>query len=196
MKTRIDNPKPPIQLYSKKGGGSGDPKPEDVFLANQLFGCGECNHIYSNHQMAADCCRQFYCSCGKKLEAYQLVNCHSCASVLRNSKLEVMEYKGGPVHLVEGDEVDFWETMEDMVEHFRDNNKELPDFVHECDQDPYPGLDIESAIDNSVEDLFENAREHLVDEDELIKFVEKWNAKQNFKTWNPRYEEKVLVKVS
>lgn len=58
-------------------------------------------------------------------------------------------------------------------------NREKPFFVFDCDIHKWAGINVDNALDNEMDNFYEGADEQIVDYDELVNFVEQWNAKQH-----------------
>ena len=54
-------------------------------------------------------------------------------------------------------------------------------------------LDPDSLLENAVGDMNEAAGDEIVDADDLICFIEAWNAKQTCKSWYPDYSRVIVL---
>jgi hypothetical protein len=54
-------------------------------------------------------------------------------------------------------------------------------------------LDPDSLLENAVDDMHEDAGDEIVDADELVRFLEAWNAKQTCKSWYPDYSRVIVL---
>ena len=54
-------------------------------------------------------------------------------------------------------------------------------------------LNPDSLLENAVDGLHEDAGDEIVDADELVRFIEAWNAKQTCKSWYPDYSRVIVL---
>jgi len=54
-------------------------------------------------------------------------------------------------------------------------------------------LDPNSLLENATDDMHEDAGDEIVDADELVRFIEAWNAKQTCKSWYPDYSRVIVL---
>lgn len=54
-------------------------------------------------------------------------------------------------------------------------------------------LDPESLLERAVDGMHEDAADQIVDADELVAFIEAWNAKQTCLSWYPDYSRVVVL---
>ncbi len=188
-KKRVENPKPPVQLFAQAENGE--------FKGQDIWFCGECR-LFSlgsrAKEQAAECCKIRRCECGEELPEYYL-KCRSCSSVERDKKMTLVEYKGGPLCDIDGDR--YFENMEEVLDHYyHDDADDRPDFVHPCDELEWKGLsdhDVDSMLESPLCELFEGAEDRLVDVDGLKMSVRQWSEKQSIKYWQARTGEKVRI---
>jgi hypothetical protein len=183
MKTLVDNLKPPIQLYTLGA--------DSVPIPSPVWACGECHKLSLNdgtYKAAEECCRQTYCKCGEKLGKWHIL-CDNCKEAAHEAKRELVEYDGGPVL----DNKRYFMDMDELLDHYCDDEESMPEFVHPCKVESFAGINIHHAMEAATEDLFEDAYDHLILVDELVAFVDQWNKKQTLATWEPQYNKKVKV---
>ena len=161
-----------------------------------MFACGVCGTVLVGKDEAELCCKQKYCECGTLIEHRGYNSCEPCRlkSLLENA--EVIEYEGGWVNVFNSET--YFESMEALLEHYEGKPAEKwPEWVHPCEEDGWGGLDIDSVIESEMDDLScEDVRDQLVDEDELVEFVRKWNEKQHVRIYRPIQNKKIKVQRS
>ncbi|WP_375553352.1 hypothetical protein [Roseovarius mucosus] len=54
-------------------------------------------------------------------------------------------------------------------------------------------LDAENLLESAVDDMHEDAADQIVDADELVAFIEAWNAKQTCRSWYPDHSRVVVL---
>ena len=119
-----------------------------------------------------------YCECGKEIEVRYRDKCVRCREVY---------YLANAVWLDEIPDKDFmWCDSSDNYRH-KDSPDEDAPYSFIANPDKWNGLDIEDALESSLEDYQYEGAEHpidtLVDVDELKAYVKQWNAKQCVKTY-------------
>lgn len=210
MKTLVDNPKPPIQLFrEKKSELGGLFEPLVTQSGQEVWACGECGILYAHQygecdqkQKASDCCRQRYCQCGKKMPDYWL-KCSECSHSATNSKrleeaTEVTDFDG-PVYDPDRDE--YHESVEMFLDWVSDRQHDgfdedeigIPEFLHPCNIRPFARLDASDVIQHELDDHYEDATDAVEDLDGLQKALDEWVDKQTLKSWNPDYRRKINV---
>lgn len=189
MKNLLDNPKEPIQFFRKRGE-----KFEPMKNSNdkEIFACGECGthpHVFDS---AKKCCKQNYCKCGEKIQRY-ITLCDLCSSQNRVSKAEVVEYNGGPLSL-ELDAV-YFSDLDELYEYLEcnfDSKDDWPEWVHPCDKNEF-FMDIQNLLESALDEHHEDAYDHLIDVEELDKFVDGWVKKQKLVSWESNWNKKIRV---
>lgn len=193
MKLIVDNPKEPIPVFIKRGDVfeplvsiSNNPKKE------QCFACGECGILTFNEETARLCCKRTYCECGNPIEKY-LIRCYDCNYSKKLEKAQEVEYTGGAVCVFDDDR--FFESIEYLIDYcIDDEERGRPEYVSPCNVEVWNGIDIENVINNELEDEYhEDAIDSLIDLNDLIKYVDAWNKKQNITTWKPDFSKKIKV---
>ena len=87
----------------------------------------------------------------------------------------------------------YFESVADLLEYCADEGIDVPGWAFICKEIRH-GIDADRAIENMLDDAYEYAREHLVDEEELCEFIKEWNAKQDIVTYYPDYTKVVLIR--
>ena len=111
----------------------------------------------------------------------------------RAEKLTPEQYDGWIYREGYGYEEGYFKDVETLEEYCEENNIELPAWVYCCELIDCK-LNIDLAIEDMLEDSFEDARNRLKDENELYDFIEKWNAKQNIANIYPDRTRVVVFK--
>lgn len=198
MKKRVDNPKPPIQFFTKREDGT--------LVPQHFWGCGECRTVCfsggegQSKKDAENCCKTRRCKCGKELDVEYRDQCDDCQSTVWQEKTEkrlaglpVVKYDGGPVCELDSDR--YYQSMEQMAEEYEDREEPLPEFAHPCDVVTWPGLkasDILEDVQDTIDiDMVEYGME-FVDEPYLQRLLDRWNKKQTLTWWMARVGEKIL----
>lgn len=136
--------------------------------------------------------RTDYCNCKEAREARNKVA--DDAHFEKAEKLTPEQY-GGWVYVDGlGFNEGYFDSVNALIEHCEDEGIEVPDWAYCCIEVNHE-LDIYSAIENMLDDAFEDARDCLVDENELYDFVAKWNSKQTVKSYYPDYKKAVLLQI-
>lgn len=160
----------------------------------ECYECGKCKKIFTKKEFAEKCCEPRYCSdCGVEVKNYR-IRCEPCSLKKRFAEAEKITDWDGAVYW-EGrgyNEGYFW-TVDDLYEYCDNEEIEVPEWVFVCESDKHQ-LDIESSLENMLSDAYEDAAEDLVDEKELIDFVEQWNQKQTVTSYYPDYKKVLLLK--
>ncbi len=206
-KQLFDKPKPAFVLYRKRK------RRFEMTLTkrgDQIWACGECGLLHTPGngdsspawQRANDCCRQFYCECGNKIEAgYIGPKCSPCNSAERDArrieKAEEIDDHDGPIY-DDGRERyysgldEFMDWLTDALEDGQDEDElSLPEWVYPCTVKPFGPLDASSVVENELCDHHEDAE--VDDLDELQAFLDTWCAKQTLASWEPDFDKKISV---
>lgn len=128
-----------------------------------------------------------YCSCKEAREA------RDNARFEKAEKLTPDQYDGWVYFDGMGYNEGYFESLNALIEHCEDEGIEAPGWVYCCTEMSHK-LYIDSAIERMLDDAFEDARDHLVDEKELYDFVDKWNAKQTVTSYYPNYKRVVVLR--
>lgn len=159
-----------------------------------LYACGECGKVFSPkayitkddvsrstaRRAAEECCAPRHCACGEQIEKY-LTACHRCRERSKLRKAQVIDASGytGPVYAEhsgswgEGYSAD----VDDLIEWCDSCGKETPAYCHPCTSMPLC-LNADSILEMAVDDMHEDAVDQIEAADELVQFIERWNAKQ------------------
>ena len=156
-----------------------------------LWACPKCGKAYVSQAWADNCC--FYhaprpCVCGKTTKSEYQYKCDDCATVARLIKAKQVpesEYSGYVFseHMA-GYEDGYYRSADYFREAWgdaadEDSSTEMPCYVWACTAKTWGGIDLDRAIEGDLEEHFEDAADHIVDEKELYDFVADWNKKQH-----------------
>lgn len=158
------------------------------------YQCQECKVIYADQKTADKCCSPRYCEdCGVEVKKYRIC-CEPCGQKRQFEKAEKLEHWDGWVYSehVTGEKDGYFTSIEELTEYCYDTETPIPPWAFICKQQRHE-LDVEGAIERMIEDAYEGAGDHLVDEAELYEFIEAWNAKQNISTYYPDCKKVVLI---
>jgi len=168
-------------------------RPDDGPLA--LY-CGKCGSVYSlkaglqMREYAEKCCLPKRCpGCDKDTGFSGL--CHDCHDAKRfevATKVPASEYTGW---VAVGD--DYFDSVASLIERRQDEDAPLPKYVWGTTETTWDGLDVESALENELENSFEDAIDHVTDMDELRAFVKAWNEKQSITSYWCDYKTAVIL---
>jgi hypothetical protein len=188
---------------------------EDI---TKLYACGECGQCYSPknvgvqnaRDIAEKCCdpQQFTCKvCGVVVPPYRtMCEKHAEQAKLRRATPIPAKDWSDPVFSdeVSGDWSEGYSSdIENLIDYhygYGPTEEELagaapplpPAYCWPCTSRSL-SLDPVSLLENSVDDMHEDAGDQIVDADELCAFIEAWNAKQTCKTWYPDYSRVVVL---
>lgn len=187
MKDLIKNPKFPLPLFTMRDG-----KP----FEEKAFACGECGSVYSSKESALYCHQIQICDdCGQETSK-GWVRCSPCRDKKMWAEAEEIQAWDGPVF---DDSREKWfESYDEAIEYFEDlaadPDENIPEFLQPCTQEPFRGLDLDSAIESMCEEMFEDAHDHLDGIDELQKAVDEFNKKnERLKSWWADSKKKIRV---
>ena len=177
--------------------GESDPK---------LYACGKCGLAYSPRtyavrddmaheaarQAAEECCEPVFCACGTNLDG-PWTACPPCRErnlLTRATVIAQNDYDGPISSEGPGDWSDgFSSSVEAMIEACHDWGEPVPAYCHPCTAHPLR-LDPASILENALDGMHEGAEEQVVDEEELIAFINAWNEKQTCVSY---YEDRSRV---
>lgn len=184
----------------------------------RLYACGKCGQCYSPKvyacaepqaheaaQKAAEkCCAPTHCTgCGVEVEKYWTA-CSSCReknALRRATRILARDYHG-PVEYdgmsgswgegYSGDTDELLQAWED--EYWVEIGPQVspPAYCWPCTSQPLR-LDAESLLGQAVDGMHEDAADEIVDADELVAFIEAWNAKQTCRSWYPDRSRVVVL---
>lgn len=178
MKKYTDNPKQPFQ-----GQITG---PEGKVLYTVNWFCGECGLSHPSEEIAFECCKQKYCAVCKCPIEYGSM-CSTCRDKDRMEKAKEEEWDGESM-LFDEDHEDYYREPEEALD--RDDP---PEFLYVCTPSKWHGVDFEDCVQQSLEDHYEDATDHVKGLAEMVKLVKEWNKKQDITSWSPDYGRKVRV---
>lgn len=146
---------------------------------------------------AETCCEPRCCQqCGKPVPKYWL-SCESCRLKSRLSKCKIVPDVGDPVFDERGGGEwgdGYSSCVYEMRRWHEEEGHRLPSWVHPCTPQPLR-IDSDNLVD-SFEDFMAdgyNARDECVDLEELEKFIDGWNEKQNYQSWYPNMKEVIVL---
>jgi hypothetical protein len=180
MKKYVREPKDPLPLFTQRPEGIREEK---------AFACGECGSVYSTKESAIYCCKQSVCEdCGNDCDK-SWIRCRDCSDKIRLEKaVEIKDYSG-PVYYKEADK--YFESYEEALDWFNDYPEECPEWFFPCIEEPCPKLDLDSAIENLTENLFEDAYDQLKGVEEIKIAVDEFNKKQTLMSWKVDMKRKI-----
>lgn len=177
----------------------------------KLYACGGCGRAYSPKSYAAlynlaheaaqsaaeDCCAPRCCrECGVEVENYRTM-CRPCGDLVRLRKAkpiperqwtDPVECEGVPGGWGDG----FFRDIDDLLESCEDHEVEVPAYCWPCTAKPL-ALDPDQLLEHAVDDMHEDAMDQIEAADELVAFIEAWNAKQTCRSWCPDMSRVVVL---
>lgn len=167
-------------------------------IKETTYRCGVCKFTYLDRKLAEECCAQKFCEdCGKELRPRWHSNiCEPCRIerlFTKAKKLTPEQWDGWVQKDGYGYNEGYFESVDDLLECCKDEGIEPPDWVFCCGSIDHK-LDADNILDDMLVDAYEDAREALVDEEELYQFIEAWNAKQKVATYYLDYTKVVVLK--
>jgi hypothetical protein len=169
-----------------------------------IWMCGQCGRGWNgNKDVAERCCRCDHCG-GPLDEKKDYGKLHrECARLrgkqLYNSRIEKavkLDAWDGPVfndHDGDGDERDYYNSIDDMKLEFYDDKDELPEYVFVCDSVPAVQLCIIDILEEFV-DLDEDRNCAITGEPELEEALDAFNkANVGIVIWKVDYSRVVRV---
>ncbi|HBM2815692.1 TPA: hypothetical protein LU109_003604 [Enterobacter hormaechei subsp. xiangfangensis] len=193
-----------IELQLIRVDGSQDPN-----LARPLYQCGDCGALYNHRSDAGNCCTPYKCTdCGEELplDKYprnhftQRMTCKPCEDkkhlarlveeLARAERIEVPSTRyvyhddlpnEGYIDLDNYNQ-NGW-TLLEIIEDITDQRP--PCFVWDCDEESWSGIDIDSAIENALDDWYEDAADQLTHYKELCAYIQAWNSEQTLTQYRP-----------
>lgn len=183
-----ENPKPPLVLFTMRDG---QPREEKAFV------CGECGSVYGTKESALYCHQLQFCESCKVGVPKGYIKCSNCRDQAMWDKAEEIQEWDGPVFDEHSER--WFSSYDEAMEHFAEikesgDEDAIPIWIQPCDQTPFPGLDLDGAIECMCDDMFEDAHEHLVGVDELENAVKIFNEKnKHIKSWFADTKKKIKV---
>ncbi len=177
---KFNNPSEPYPVFVKLPTGEMKEQSHHV--------CAHCLQLWYSREFAYDCCRQKKCSsCGGDIFHGSL--CIPCDDKQLLAGAVEVPYAGTPLYdPVTGK---YFEDLDGYLEEV--SEKSRAEYLHPCNIIDYEGIDAETAIGMSMDWMQEDARDSLVDVDELKEFVSAWNKKQTLQSWEPALNTKIKV---
>jgi len=178
-------------------------KPYEIFVMSedkesQLIGrylCGECHQQHFQYNLADECCKDRLCkvcktNMGKK---WGSSICSSCWEKQKEEKAETVEYAGQVLADIDGDDYffDIGEAIDKYIDEYQENTEDAPQYLYVCKKNKWEGIDIDSVVENELEDHHEAACDYIVDRQGLYDFVKNWNEKQTLESWTVEYKQKI-----
>jgi hypothetical protein len=147
--------------------------------------CSSCRRVRATEKEAESCCTPKLCECGEEVKTHY-TSCQSCIDKKRLKELKEKLSKAIRVTTPSTDYV-YSECTGDNEGYFElgsieevFDDSELPFYVHDCDRQEWKGLDAGDLVNDALEsDWYEDANDDVVEFEELNKFLETWNKKQN-----------------
>lgn len=184
FKKPVENPKPPLQICLKT---------EDGFIPKNIWECGECGTYHAGGEhFAFECCKLGKCKmCGVCTDYSYKTRCRACENKYLIEKAVEVKDEDGWVCEIDSD--NFYESMGELWDHYEDNPESRPVWVHPCKKETWNGIDIEDILENCLDNFDEDARDRIVDYEELENFLKSWNAKQDIVSYYPETNKKIRV---
>ena len=167
-------------------------------IEKPAYQCAVCKKAYFDKNMAEKCCSPKFCEdCGKELHPrWHMTVCTSCCDKRlfdKAEKLTPAQWDGWVQRDGYGYNEGYFESIGDLLEHCKDEGIETPEWVFCCEK-IHHRIDIDNILFDMLEEAHEDARDCIVDEEELCRFVKEWNAKQTVATYYPDYSKVVVLK--
>mgnify|MGYP000566104967 CR=1 FL=1 len=177
--------------------------------ATQLYACAKCGQCYSPKiyacpepkalvaakRAATECCTPPQCACGAPISKGWTA-CAPCreARMLRRAKTYPSTGYIGPVSAnCRGEWGDgFSSNLETMIQHCHDYDEPLPAYCHPCHEHRLR-LDPEGLLEMATDGMHEDADDQIENADELIEFINAWNAKQTCRSYSPDYSRVIVL---
>lgn len=165
-----------------------------------LYACGKCGRLSSpaiyaarpsdSHaaarKMAELCCVPRHCDCGVELEDGRTVcaGCRERKKLLKAVEIDAQSYQGAvSAPIGEGEWGEGYSSGVDaMLEWCDDYGVDRPAYCFPCTSRVL-ALNVESIIENAVDDMHEDAMDEVEAADDLIAFIEQWNKRQHCTTY-------------
>lgn len=161
--------------------------------------CIKCNKYYIQKEVADLCCSKDIISpkicnqCNKnEIDSYRTI-CDDCKELNRFKKAEKIEDFDG--YVVTSTDDDYYPDINELKEYYEEQGYDLPKYVYVTKEIKWEltNHDIDNMIENSLENHYEDASDHIVDLKELEDFIEIWNKKQTIVSYEPDYTNVILL---
>ena len=86
----------------------------------------------------------------------------------------------------------YFSDTDDLRQSCDDYDVNVPAYCWPCVATPL-ALNANSLLEQATDEMHEDAADEIVDADELVAFIEAWNAKQTCVTWCPDYSRVVVL---
>ena len=152
----------------------------------KAYQCGNCYKLHYYEHLAKECCKPLVCDCGKPRRAGYTI-CDEC--IVENDKkrdqerydrarkVNESEYK--VAMLTDGS--NFYHDSDEYYEELATNGvpeSEYPTWAWGCEEVKF-AVDIETSLETAAADMHDEFDDdYIVDREELLVLVSKWNAKQ------------------
>lgn len=174
----------------------------------QLYACAKCGKYYSPKiyacrepeaheaakRAAAECCAPRLCACGAPISKTWTA-CAQCreARNLRKAKIyKSNEYSGPVVADCTGEWGEGYSSdVAAMIQHCQEHGEPVPAYCYPCHEHRLR-LDPVSLLEVATDDMREDAQDQIENADELIEFINAWNAKQTCRSYYPD-QSRVIV---
>lgn len=178
-------------------------KPSAGYAVINQYRCHHCHQFHHTEIAAEMCCYPNCVVCGEPLPKSSIPDtwftgkkCPSCTETLARERLlntlrnaeriklpstSFLYVPGVEEYLCLDDYEDSAFTLPEIVEQFCLDRKKplpMPYWVWDCDEEFWQGLSLNNIIENSLEEWFDDAADHIVGLDELAEAFRAFNAKQ------------------
>lgn len=147
---------------------------------------------------AENCCEPRKCGdCGIEIGKSR-ARCERCALVFRlkaarRTELDPLDRTAVFSPGVGGSWGDGYSgSFAELKSYCEDAGRALPAYVHPCVPQPLE-IDPEGVIEQAVDDMHEGAADEIVDREELVRFLQAWNAKQSCVGYHPDVSRIVVL---
>lgn len=217
MKTLVEKPKPPKQLFIQSKTDAEKFEPVATAQgAHPIWVCGQCGtmhthgfggHTLTTEERAAQCCLLKKCDCGRAKEIQHYEKCRTCRDkedslreIERMKSAELVETHDGMIFVdgYGGYREGFFNDVDDLLEWIEgeddSDNFPIPEFVFCCVQKHFKDEHISAGdiIENETQDYHEDYHQQL-DEDGLQKLLNQWVSEQALSSWDVDYSKKVRI---
>jgi hypothetical protein len=172
-----------------------------------LYTCGDCGTLYTPmifgdggaRVQANLCCTPKTCVCGNECASHY-AKCRDCLAKAKIEKTERLIATAshveadtwfGPIYDPEEDE--FYSSLGDLYDLLMDD--ELPRFVHPCSV-VSPTINLAQVLESIEEEIdIGDTLDHISWQgvEDLEEHVRKFNGKQTYKIWEPRFSSVIMI---
>ena len=156
------------------------------------FQCGICNATFWKISEAHACCPEavLVCSCGKPKNQWQK-QCDHCRIINRYATSELVE-DPGPWWCEEQDTI-YFEIDEFLNSLGTIDSEEVLELFCTKAIVWQPFSDVDSMLEDELQEHHEDARYEVVDEEELEAFLAAWSKKQTLVSYAVDYSRKIRI---